>query len=162
MIHLSHSWLPGCENIALFGKCPWLAWSPRLGKNTPNSELFSKKKFMCASTTYFIKLFLAKTLKINQESLCSFEKKRSISGRICRRTRSCSHVRTLMTRKSYAVGMRSAIVRNHLKRYTMVKQRSLYKEIWFVVTDNTTLPLTEMFRKMYYVAHVSCLKHELS
>ena len=32
-----------CGNIALFRSFPWLAWRPRLGQNTPSTELFSKK-----------------------------------------------------------------------------------------------------------------------
>ena len=33
-----------CGDIALFRTVPWLAWSPRLDPNTPNTKLFSPKK----------------------------------------------------------------------------------------------------------------------
>ena len=59
-----------CGNISLFRAVPWLAWSPRLGQNTPNWELFSKKRnrvplsnFFSSSNMFFIRLFLANTWK---------------------------------------------------------------------------------------------------
>ena len=41
-----------CGDIVLFRTVPWLAWSPRLDPNTPNTKLFSPKK-SCST----IKLF---------------------------------------------------------------------------------------------------------
>ena len=52
-------------NIALFRTVPWLAWSPRVGQNTPNWELYSKKNrvplsnFLSSSNMFFLRLFLA-------------------------------------------------------------------------------------------------------
>ena len=60
----------GCENIALsFRTVPGLAWSPRLGQNTPNWQIFSKKnscstiKLFTSSDMFFIRLFLGNTWK---------------------------------------------------------------------------------------------------
>ena len=69
-LDLSCYWLPGCGEIAFFLTVAWLAWSPRLGPNTPTTELFSKKKnhvllsnFFSSSNMSFIRLFLAITWK---------------------------------------------------------------------------------------------------
>ena len=70
-----------CGNIALFRTVLWLTWSPRLGQNTPNWELFSKKNhvllsnFFSSSNMFFIRLFSANTCKKNRESPCSFKRK---------------------------------------------------------------------------------------
>ena len=69
LLHLSCFWSLGCENIALFRTVPWLAWSPGLSQNTSSRGLFSWKKyvllsnFFSSSSTFFIRLFLANTLK---------------------------------------------------------------------------------------------------
>ena len=124
---LRRFWFPGCGNSALFGTVPWLAWSPRLGQNTPSTELFSKKirvllsNFFSSSNMFFIRQFLANTWKKNRGSPCSFERKGaviSLSGLVWGKSLTfctfCAHVCALMTRKSCAVGMRNAILRNHL------------------------------------------------
>ena len=72
MLHLSRFWLSGGGNIALFRTVPWLASSPRLGQNTPSTELFSQKNdallsnFFSSSNILFIRLFLANTWKKNR------------------------------------------------------------------------------------------------
>ena len=63
----------GCRgfhgDIALFRTVPWLAWSPRLGPNTPSTELFSQKNHVLLSNCFscsnmlIIRLFLANTWK---------------------------------------------------------------------------------------------------
>ena len=121
-------WLLGCRNIALFRTVLWLAWSPRLGQNTPSWELFSEKNLVLlsnffSSSNMFFRLFLVN----HRGSSCSFKRKGEFispsslvwgkSIAFCTCTRSCvrAHVRALMTRKSCAVGMRNAILRNYLK-----------------------------------------------
>ena len=72
MLHLSSFRLSGDENIALFRTVPWSALSPRLGQNTPTTELFSQKNqvllsnFFSSSNMLFIRLFLANTWKKNR------------------------------------------------------------------------------------------------
>ena len=53
MLHLSRFWLPGCEDMARFRTVPWLTWSPRLGPNTPSTELFSEKKSLVLLSNVF-------------------------------------------------------------------------------------------------------------
>ena len=131
MLHLNCFWLLGCSNIALFRTVPWLAWSPGLGQNTSSRGLFSKKNhvllmllsnFFSSSNMFFIRLFLANTRKKNRRSPCSFKRKGefiSLSGLVWGKSlnfvRARAHVRALMTRKSYAVEMRNAILRNYLR-----------------------------------------------
>ena len=86
MFHLSCFWLLGYGNIALFRTVLWLAWSLRLGQNTPSWDLFSEKKnrvplsnFFSSSNMFFIRLFLANTRKKNRGSSCSFKRKEFIS-----------------------------------------------------------------------------------
>ena len=72
MLHLSRFWLSGGGNIALFRTIQWLALSPRLGQNTPSTELFSQKNhvllsnFFSSSNMLSIRLFLANTWKKNR------------------------------------------------------------------------------------------------
>ena len=82
MLHLRRFWLPGYGYRALFGTVPWLAWSPRLGQNTPSTELFTKKNhvllsnFYSSSRMFFFRLLLANAWKKKKrESPCSFERK---------------------------------------------------------------------------------------
>ena len=64
---LSRFLLSGGGNIALFRTVPWFALSPRLGQNTPSTELFSQKNhvlpsnFFSSSNMLFVRLFLANT-----------------------------------------------------------------------------------------------------
>ena len=50
-----------CGDITLFRRVPWLAWSPRLDPNTPNTKLFSQKNhvlisnFFSSSNMFFIR-----------------------------------------------------------------------------------------------------------
>ena len=105
-----------------------LAWSPRLGQNTPSWELFSKKNrvplsnFFSSSNMFFIRLFLANTWKKIRGSPCSFKRKGEfispsslVKGNLLTFVRARARVRALMTRKSCALGMRNAILRNYLK-----------------------------------------------
>ena len=70
-----------CGDIALFRTVPWLAWSPRLDPNTPNTKLFSPKKscstikLFSSSNMFFIRLFLANTWEKNRGSPCLFLRK---------------------------------------------------------------------------------------
>ena len=81
MLHFTCFWLPGCGDFALFPTVPWLAWSPRLSKKKPSTELFSKKnhvllsKFFSFSNMFFIRLFLANARKKNRVSPCLFPHK---------------------------------------------------------------------------------------
>ena len=71
MLHLNCFWLLGCGDIALFLGSSVVNYLvifdlPRLGLNTPSTELFSKKKnhvllskFFSSLNMFFIRLFLA-------------------------------------------------------------------------------------------------------
>ena len=74
-------WLSGCGDIALFRTVPWIAWSPCLDPNRPNTKLFSPQKSCSTiklfffSNMFFIRLFLANTWGKNRESPCLFPHK---------------------------------------------------------------------------------------
>ena len=46
-------WLSGCGDIALFRTVPWIAWSPRLYPNRPNTKLFSPKNHVLLSNFFW-------------------------------------------------------------------------------------------------------------
>ena len=85
---------------------PWLAWSPRLGQNTPSTEMFSKKihvllsNFFSSSNMFFIRLFLANTLGWGK------------SLAFCTRTCSCARANDARIVRSRDA---QAILRNYLK-----------------------------------------------
>ena len=61
--YLIRFWLPGWGDIALFRIVPWLAWSPRLVPNTPNTKLFSPQKSCSTIKLFFVlKYVLYKTV----------------------------------------------------------------------------------------------------
>ena len=120
--------MSGGGNIALFRTDPWLALSPRLGQNTPSMELFSQKNhvllsnFFCSSNMLFLRLFLANTWKKigghparlrEKENLLPYRAK--FEGNHLHFVPARAYVRALMTRKSSAVEMCNAILRNYLK-----------------------------------------------
>ena len=123
MLHLSCFRLLGYGNIALFRTVLWLAWSPGLGQNTSSRGLFSKKNYVLLSNFFsssnisFFRLFLANTCKKNRGSPCLFKRKRRIYFAIKLSLREISYVlyvHALMTRKSCAVEMCNAILRNYV------------------------------------------------
>ena len=69
---------------------------------------------------FFIRLLLANTWKkiggtCLREKKYLFRYRAKFEGNLLRFVRARAHVRALMTRQSCAVGMRNAILRNHLK-----------------------------------------------
>ena len=129
MLHLSRFLLSGGGYIALFWTVPWLAFSPRLGQNTPSTELFSQKNHVLLSNFFsswnmlFIRLFLANTWRKKigghrarlREKENLFPYRAKFEGNHLHFVRARAYVRALMTRKSCAVEMPNAILRNYLK-----------------------------------------------
>ena len=94
----------------------------------PVGNCFPKKNhvllsnFFPSSNMFFIRLVLANTWNKNGGSPCSFKRKGDFfrywayfEGNLLRFACARARVHALMTRKSCAVGMRNAILRNYLK-----------------------------------------------
>ena len=126
LLHLSCFWLLGCRNIyctfsdssvVSLKSSPW-------PKYTQLGTIFhvSLSKSFSSSNMFFIRRFLANTWKNigrhrarlrEKENLFRYRAK--FKGNLLRFVHALAHVRALMTRKSCAVGMRNAILRDYLK-----------------------------------------------